>query len=264
MPISQVFDPNTGAANGGVIPSPGGGVSLYDISYSPIYEDLTDGSWTLLDPDNLVDSITRDGNGFHTITWNALAAGSSDYRWDSGAAHRAPRWYKNAEIDGNQLVSEDLTNFTYYAEVDNGTPGDFDSQFVCGLSCDPTSTVPNTILGAGLFSSKITTQVNTLFGVWAVNSQASTSAGGSDRAVVGYSYGAGHAGCGNFYILSPTGTRLQNGSRNANVVLPATTDLKLIVGAGTRSNTTTITAGDISQPFRFTRIMMKPNLGEVL
>jgi hypothetical protein len=264
MPIANVFDPYTGAANGGVVPSPGGGASLYDVAYSPIYEDLTDGSWTLVDPDNLVDSIVRDGNGYHTITWNALAVGSSNYRWDSGTEHRSPRWYKNAVIDGNQLVSEDLTNYTYYAQTDNTARGDFDSAFVYGLSCDPTSTVPNTIVGGGLFSSVTSVGTNTFFGVWAVNSQASTSVGSSDRAVIQYEYGGGHAGCGTFVIVDSLGQRIQNGSRNAAVTLPATTDLKLMVGVGTRSNTTTISAGNTSQKFRLTKVAMKPNLGAVL
>jgi len=264
MPIANVFDPYTGAANGGKVPSPGGGASLYDAPYSPIYEDLTDGSWTLVDPDNLVQSIVRDGSGFHTITWNALAVGSSNYRWDSGGAHRSPRWYKNAEIDGNQLVSEDMCNYTYYAETDNTARGNFDSAFVYALSTDPTSTVPNTIAGGGLFSSVQAVGTNTFFGVWAVNSQASTSTGTSDRAVIQYQYGAGHAGCGTFYIITNLGERIQNGSRNAAVTLPATTDLKLMVGVGTRSNTTTITAGDTSQKFRLSKVAMKPNLGAVL
>lgn len=264
MPVANVFDPYTGGANGGVVPSPGGGASLYDAPYSPIYEDLTDGSWTLVDPDNLVQSIAIDGNGYHTVTWNALAVGSANYRWDAGTTHRAPRWYKNAEIDGNQLVSEDLTNFSYYAQTDNAVRGDFDSSFVYGLCIDPTSTVANTIAGAGLFSSVTAVGTNTFFGVWAVNSQASTSVGSSDRAHVGYTYGAGHAGCGNFYILDNTGGRIQNGSRNASVVLPATTDLKLMVGVGTRSNITTIGAGDTSQKFRLSKVALKPNLGAVL
>jgi len=263
MPIANVFDPFTGAANGGVVPS-GGSASLYDVAYSPIYEDLTDGSWTLVDPDNLVQSITRDGNGFHTITWNALAVGSANYRWDSGTFHRSPRWYKNAEIDGNQLVSEDMCNYTYYAETDNAARGDFDSAFVYGLSCDPTSVNPNDIAGGGLFSSVTAVGVNTFFGVWAVNSQASTSTGTSDRAVIQYQYGAGHAGCGTFYIITNLGERIQNGSRNAAVTLPATTDLKLMVGVGTRSNSTTIAAGNTSQKFRLSKVAMKPNLGGVL
>ena len=264
MPIANVFDPYTGGANGGGVPSPGGGASLYDAPYEPIYEDLTDGSWTLVDPDNLVQSISRDANGYHTVTWNALAAGSANYRWDSGTFHRSPRWYKNAVIDGNQLVSEDICNYTYYAQTDNAARGDFDSAFVYGLCVDPTSVVPNTIGGGGLFSSVTAVGVNTFFGVWAVNSQASTSTGSSDRGLIQYQYGGGHCGCGTFYIISDLGLRIQNGSRNAAVSLPAATDLKLMVGVGTRSNTTTITAGDTSQKFRLSKVAMKTNLGSVL
>ncbi|MCP4091422.1 MAG: hypothetical protein GY746_16775, partial [Gammaproteobacteria bacterium] len=70
MPVSNVFDPNTGGATGG-----GGGgsapaTSLYDLPWGdPI--DLTDGSWTLLDPSSIVKSVAFAG-GFNTITFNAL------------------------------------------------------------------------------------------------------------------------------------------------------------------------------------------------
>ena len=75
MGIVNAFDP-AGGANGGFVPGAGGAASLTDIAFQTI--DLTDGSWTLLDPDSLVDTVTFSG-GFNTVTWNTLAAGSSNY-----------------------------------------------------------------------------------------------------------------------------------------------------------------------------------------
>ena len=82
MPIFPCFDPTTGASGGA---SGGGGGSLYDVSMGSAVN-LTDGSWTLSDPDSLVDSVSFSG-GFNTVTMNALAAGASHYRWDSSATN---------------------------------------------------------------------------------------------------------------------------------------------------------------------------------
>ena len=260
MGIVPVFDPTTGASGG---PAGGGGsASLYDVAFTgPI--NLTDGTWTLLDPDNLIQSISYAG-GYHTVVWNALAAGSSDYNWGSGSNHRAPRWYKAAEIDGNQLTTDDITQAVFYAQTDNANRGDFDSMMVHGVCVDPTSTVANTIAGCGLIAICIRTASGTNLGVWTVNGSASTSTASSDRCMTTYQYGGRHTGSGAFTILDASGIRIQNGSRNAAVVLPATTNLHWIVGLGTRTNSTTIGAGDESQRFKIYRAPVKTDLAGVL
>lgn len=69
MPIAPVFP---GA-------STGGGTTT-DLAALPLGDaiDLTDGSWTLLDPDSLVKSTTH-SSGVNTVTFNALGAGNLDY-----------------------------------------------------------------------------------------------------------------------------------------------------------------------------------------
>ncbi len=261
MPITPCFDPTTGAS-GGASGGGGGGASLYNLALTgPI--DLTDGSWTLLDPDSLIQSISYSA-GVHTVVWNALASGSSDYNWASGSSHRAPRWYKAAEIDGNQLTSDDITQGVFYAKVDNVNRGDFDSMMVSGLCVDPTSTAANTIAGMGLITIAASSGSNTVMGIWTVNGSASTSSASSARCMTTIQYGGRHTGSGCFTLLDPSGYRAQNGSRNGNVVLPSAANLHWIVGLGTRFNGTTIGAGDESQRFTLYRTALKADLAGVL
>ena len=260
MPITPCFDPATGAS-GGATPGGGGG-SLYDVPFDgPI--DLTDGSWTLYDPDNLIQSISYAG-GWHTVVWNALAAGSADYNWSSGTNHRAPRWYKAAEIDGTRLTSDDLTQAIFYIQTDNVNRGDFNNAIAHDICVDPTSTVATTIAACGLYANAIVGNSNTALGVHTVNASATTGVGSSDRCMTTFQYGAGHTGSGAFTVLDNSGGRIQNGSRNATSVLPAATDLFWMVGLGTRGNTVTIALNDESQRFKLYRKAVKTDLAGVL
>jgi hypothetical protein len=90
----------------------GNGTSLDNVPYSlPI--DLTDGSWTLFDPDSLVANVSH-SNGFNTVVWNNLAPGNQNYNWGSGASHRSPRWYKDLEINGSQVTVEDIIQAIFW------------------------------------------------------------------------------------------------------------------------------------------------------
>ena len=259
MPIAPCFDPNTGASGGA---SAGGSASLYDLEFDgPI--DLTDGTWTINDPDSLIKSITYSA-GVHTVVWNALAAGSANYRWDSGSTHRAPRWYNAAEIDGTQLTSDDVIQSVFYVKTDNTNRGDFDSAMVHGICVDPTSTTANTIAGMGLLATAQSSGSNTFLGIWTVNGGASTSASASARCLTTTQYGGRHTGSGCFTIVDSSGYRLQNGSRNGSLVLSSSANLHWIVGIGTRSNTTTITEDDESQRFSIWRKAVKMDLSGVL
>jgi hypothetical protein len=262
MPISNTFDPYTGAANGGGVPDPGG-ASLYDVPYGDL-ENLTDGSWTLVDPLGLVKSISYDaGTGFHSIVWNAALA-SQDLNWSAGTNHTAPRWFKNAEIDGTGLTSDDIVNTTFYIDVDNVNRGTFDNAIGWGICVDPTSTDANTIAACGLYANTVISNNNTALGVWTVNGSASTTSGTHHRCVTTYQYGGRHCGSGVFTLVDDLGYRVQNGSRNANITIPDGQDLKWIVGVGTRGNTIPIPQDATSQQFKIRKIAVKYNLGAVL
>lgn len=251
--LTKIF-PDTAASTAGA--------SLYDLDFEgPV--DLTDGSWTLEDPDSLIQSISFSG-GFHTVVWNALGAGSSDYNWASGTNHRAPRWYKNYEIDGTRITSDDVTQFVVYIETDNTNRGDFNNAIAFGCCQTPTSTTATTLAGMGLYANAASAGTNTALGVWAVNAAASTAVGTSDRCMTTVQYGGGHVGSGCFTVLDSSGNRIQNGSRNGTTALTAATDLSLICGLGVRGNTDTIALNDESQRFKVYFKAVKLNLGGVL
>jgi hypothetical protein len=190
--------------------------------------------------------------------------GSADYNWSSGSTHRAPRWYRAAEIGADRLTSDDITQAIFYIQTDNTNRGNFDNAIAHGICVDPTSTVATTIVGCGLYANATVSGTNTALGVWTGNASASTGVGSSDRCITTYQYGGGHAGSGCFTVIDATGARLQNGSRNATAPLPSGTDLFWIVGLGTRGNTITITANDESQRFKLYRTAVKTNLAGVL
>jgi hypothetical protein len=50
--------------------------SRYDLSSDLI--DLTDGSWTLEDPDSLLDSVSY-SSGYNTVTWNTIRGLSAQH-----------------------------------------------------------------------------------------------------------------------------------------------------------------------------------------
>ncbi len=238
----------------------GGGGSLYDPSWgSPI--DLTDGTWTLLDPDSLIDSVSFSG-GYNTITWNALAAGSSNYNWSSGSTHRAPRWYKPAEIEGNALNSNDLVNAVLYAQADNAVRS-FDNAWLNGICVDPTSTTASTIGGMGLYANATQSGSTTAMGVWTVNSSGTSTASTNTRCQTALQYGARHTGSGVFDILDAAGIRVQSGSRNGNTTLPAGSPLQWIVGVGTRGNSITVPGG-ATQKFKLYQQAVKFDLAAIL
>lgn len=242
------------------------GEALDNISFGDAIN-LTDGTWSLYDPDGLLNSISYDPvTEYHTVVWNALAVGSADYNWGSGANHRSPRWYKLAKINGVQLTTDDIVQAIFYAQVDNINRGDFDCQMVHGISVDPTSTTANTILGCGLIAQAWLSSANTHMGIWTVNSPNALAvvSPASDRCITTCQYGGLHVGGGSWTIVDSSGNRTNSGARSGNGVLPSATNLNWIVGVGPRINTTTIGAGNESQKFRIFRTAVKTDLGSVL
>lgn len=215
-----------------------GGTSLDGIPFTDI--DLTDGSWTLLDPDGLVKSVTYAG-GFHTITWNALAVGSSDYNWAAGGNHRAPRWHKVLNVSGTDILVGDFLLFTSRIEPDP-TVNDFNQQVVLGVADDPTSTVPNVIYGVGGFFARLTTG-NLDFGAWA-ESAVTSNVKAANRIGACTVFRGGDSLGSTVYLNIGTGTDITNsGSRNTNrngLPYVGSVNVSVMVGVGIRSNTDTV------------------------
>jgi hypothetical protein len=123
---------------------------LYDVA--PEVVDLTDGTWTLYDPDGLVQSISYDsGTGEHTVTMNELAAPTSDYNPCGGSGYRGPRWYKALEISGTAVNADDVITMIHTADGTITTAG-WNQRNIWGTTCNPTGLiVGNTgICGIGI------------------------------------------------------------------------------------------------------------------
>ena len=258
MPVFPAFNPTTGASGGA--PSQAG-ASFYDVPFGdPV--DLTSG-WTLYDPDSLIKSITFSG-GFHTVTWNAVS-GSSDLNWSAGTTHRAPRWYRSAQIDGTVLTSDDVVQDIGLVITDNTQRGAFDNALVHGICVDPTSTTATAIAGIGQAVTVFTGGAATAsMGVWTVNSSSVTATSAPSRSMSTAQYGGRHTGSVSFTNFDASGFRVQNGSRNGTVTLGAGASLNWIVGLGIRSSATNIGQDDQSLQFKLYRKSVKMNLSGVL
>jgi hypothetical protein len=246
MPIVRVFDPD-GVPRGGWTPGGGGGSSLYQLP--PEVINLTDGSWTLYDPDNLVDTITFAGD-WHTLTWNALPVGSGDYNWFSGTTIRAPRWYKNLEISGTQVTSMDLLVSTYQMELLPLLDPDvcpFRWLGVFGAALDAGSTDTGLMCATGGTMGRFSPTTAAIYGIFTRNTQSSNGPNTGEYGICTTVRGGDGLGGGEFMIFDATGSNLQAAARSAGVYttgLPVPTDVQLVVGLGTGANTVTITAGD--------------------
>ena len=241
MPIAKVFDPFTGAANGGGTGG-GGQVGLYNIALTEV--DLTDGTWTLSDPSNLVKSVTHDASG-NVITLNELAVGSSDYNWASGTTILAPRWYKNYEVDGNRINSMDFSVFSSVIAPDLTIGTDWNPAVVIGHTKDASATAVTAQQLAGGYYTRAGAG-NATFGTVQHNS-ATTSANANNGYGACTTFGGGQwRGAGVYINADEANDRGYGaGSRNSNQQVsgaPDVTpvDLELFVGVGIRGSSNVI------------------------
>ena len=218
-----------------------GGAGLFNLALTTI--DLTDGSWTLYDPDSLIDTVTHAG-GTNTITWNALAAGSADYNWSAGTTHRAPRWYKLLQIDGNQVTNLSTLVFTSRLEVDH-TVDDFSQQIVIGPALDPTSTTATTIDGTGGKFDK-NAGGTPAYGTWQVNSATTSGNNSNVYSVCTVLRSSNSLGAGAYVNVDSSNAAITSNSRfsNQNSAATGTVNVYVMVGVGPRLSTGTINAGD--------------------
>jgi hypothetical protein len=217
MPIVQAFSPNTGAAIGGG-DGPQQSASLYNVPLQEV--NLTDGSWTLLDPDSSLKSVTFSG-GFNTITLNARTANENN-RWDGGTTCTMPRWYKDFQIDGTDITVDDVI------------------QFISRLERD-------TIRGNGGIHTRVGTG-NLAYGTWQNNASTTGTASGNDFGLCSLLRGYNGLGSGTYLNINITpdpDTVATSGSRNSNVNASGTADgttVKIMVAPGARANTDAIPA----------------------
>jgi hypothetical protein len=212
--------------------------SLADLAF--IEADLTDGSWTLYDPDSLVKSVAFTA-GYNIITWNALAVGANSYNPSVAAGdHRWPRWYKALTISGTAVVADDWLELVTLMQCDT-TVDDFHQQVVAAAANDPSSITVNTIAGTGGALSKLTGSA-CAYGTWMEDSSTTEATGTPLRNLCVVNRGGRGIGSGAYGTMNSSQQALGWNTRNADrtVVAIASAPVYVMVGAGTRGNTDTI------------------------
>ena len=236
MPITDIFDPTTGA-NGGAAPAAGGD-DLNAVTWTDV--DLTDGSWTETDPDSLASGVSI-AAGVNKVTLAELAVGSINYNWTSGSTHRSPRFHKLLQPDGDQIGSDDffflLWRLQFVAPVARAA-----NTIVFGVSEDPTSTSAANIKGLGALLVFNATG-NVACGTWTNTSGATSSSAATVTSLGSFQFAATR-GCGGSYVaLDASEARVNNSSRNGNLTYSGSTNLSIMVGVGAFNNSATWAAG---------------------
>jgi len=230
-----------------VLQAPSSGGSEYDKTLTII--DLTDGSWTLYDPDSLIDT-TYGTNGvtfasdFNTIQFNNLAVGSSNYNW-VGSVHRAPRWYKTLTINGNDVAGEDTLTGVFRIE-DDDTVSDFNRRLILGWSEDPTAVAASgTIITAASYNRSEGSAP--LHGAFSYQSDSSISDANGAYVVANLMRKKyADLGGGYYIIYNSSDSVLRVGTAGGTLGFNnAGVTMKLIVGVGPRLNTSIIPAGSL-------------------
>lgn len=225
----------------------GGGTSFHEIVMS--VADLTDGTWTLFDPDNTIDTnygtngVTY-SSGFNTVQWNAVSS-NSDKNWNSSGNLRAPRWYKLLKISNNQITTGSHFSSTIRLESDDSI-NDFNRILVAGPAIDPTATVDTSILGTGAIFLKTTTG-NQTYGSWTVNNSTRSSSSSIEYCKAVAHWGGDSSGSVQHIVYDSSDAAVNSNGRNTNrnsLTGNLTTNIYLMIGIGPGGNTISVSAGD--------------------
>ena len=215
--------------------------------------DLTDGSWTLIDPDGLVDTITIDGNGFHTITWNNFQ-GSADYNPGGGTKFTGPRWYRLLQASGTQVDATDSSVTALKINLPEPThPSSTYPQLnVWGTAADPTADTVAAQRGLGIVHGQASGATTYQVGAFSLATDILVSNANTDS-VFGFACKAGKevGSCTYFAQRDDTGEVLENNTRSANTnTQTSAANAYIYFGAGILNNTHTMLAGTTSTPFQ--------------
>ena len=215
---------------------------LKDIALTEI--DLTDGSWTIEDPDSIVDTVAF-ASGQNTVTFNAVT-GSNNYNISSGTTFRGPRWYKLLSISGQQATTAMPTVLVTRLEPDPGSGSDFGQRHIIGTTFNPTSTVTNDINGVGAGWQINESSTSVAMGVWTRGAVSLTSSALNERSVMASLRGFESLGSPGYLNLKADDTTLATGARNSGqlAIGGSGANLYIMVGLGTTGLSATIAAGD--------------------
>ena len=103
--------------------------------------DLTDGTWTLVDPNSGIKTLSFEDDANKVIT-NAISAGTLN-NFGQGTAYNSPRWYRNlTDSNGVQLTTGD--NFILLSSIQGVSASNVSGfGFACGTALRPTATGSN-------------------------------------------------------------------------------------------------------------------------
>jgi hypothetical protein len=257
MGVTPCFDPTTGASGGSQGGGGGGGADLSALGFVEV--DLTDGSWTLTDPDDLVDTVSH-ASGVNTVVMNALAAGSNDYAWSTSTTQRAPRWTRElnaADATGGDVRVTSGDAYILQTVIEYVTPDDdFPAEIVVASAEDGTATTSGTnkaqgglliIAASGLPNGGCFTGSSSQKGGVDSNFHQNVStanhAGGKAQAVA-------------FVNVNSSEVAIAGSSRNSGMTYTnTTTDLNVMVGLGV-TGANTITAGQDAKVKVYYRVIV--------
>ena len=240
----SILLPSTTKSAGVTIPAPSLGSPVAGLSYSAVAMRTIDPSaWSTTDPDGLLKSVAHTaGTGVTTFTFNTLAVGSANYLL-TNATQDFPRRYTDLQADNGDGTFTTLTTDDFvvvYFRL-SGYTTDFASRLFAAIAVDPTSSVATTQRAYGVFFQKPSLTVGD--GLW---DELYTQQGlGSPAAVHGIlNYSPLKSVALSQFGTNSSGAPINIRQRYMNDTLPATTNLKLMVGVATNSSGSTITDND--------------------
>lgn len=203
--------------------------------------DLTDGSWTLYDPESGINSVTF-ADGFNTVTWNSFPS-STDHNWSSTGDITSPRWYKLLKIENTQMTTGD--QFALHTRLENDPSiNQFYQAVIMGAAISPGSDPSLTILGTGGHFRK-TTSGNPQYGAWTINASTNQSDVNNQYGKYVCYWGGDSAGGVTGINFDSSDDAIETAARASNqntLTGNLTSSIYVMVGIGPGSNTTTINA----------------------
>ena len=229
----------------------GGGFTDDDLFNLPLKTiDLTDGSWTLLDTDSIIKSVSFDpATGRNEITVNGLVSGSNaDLNWKNSGTRNAPRWYRPAQIGSNNIRRGYFVFGSW--KLDFSADRQMSIDIVSGLAISGTATNASALRLSGAFGQIAASQTNAYYGVYAYSGSTTLNTSGPDFGLVATLGGGNRIGGGVASLVKEVGgfdTNQNAGiSRTSNLQMTSGGQpMQLVVGLGLRQDGTALTDGSI-------------------
>ena len=241
----SIIIPSTTKSAGVTLPSPipaaggGGGLSFGNVNLRTI----DPSSWSTNDPDSLLKGVTYTaGTGVTTFTFNELLVGSANYLL-TNAVQDYPRRYTDLQADNGDGTFTTLTTDDYvliYFRL-SGYTTDFPSRLFVSVAIDPTSSVPATQRGYGVFFRKPVSVLGS--GLWDEQfTQFGQDSPVSVHGILNYTPLASVALTQ--FSANISGAPIAIRQRYMNDTLSSGINLKLMIGVATEGSGTTIADND--------------------